>query len=77
MAKRCVDMGAEYCLYTIGLGSKDRVSLAIDDADLVMTLGFDMVEYHPQLWNPKEISRSFTPISCRPRSMRITIRKSS
>ena len=23
----------------------------IDDADLVITLGFDMVEYHPQLWN--------------------------
>ena len=26
--------------------------MAIDDADLVITLGFDMVEYHPQLWNP-------------------------
>ncbi len=52
MAKGCVDMDADYCLYTIGLGSKDRVSLAIDDADLVITLGFDMVEYHPELWNP-------------------------
>jgi len=53
MAKGCVDMDADYCLYTIGLGSKDRGSLAIDDADLVITLGFDMVEYHPQLWNPR------------------------
>jgi acetolactate synthase-1/2/3 large subunit len=52
MAKGCVDMDADYCLYTIGLGSKDYVSLAIDDADLVITLGFDMVEYHPALWNP-------------------------
>jgi acetolactate synthase-1/2/3 large subunit len=51
MAKGCVDMDADYCLYTIGLGSKDRISLAVDDADLVITLGFDMVEYHPQLWN--------------------------
>jgi acetolactate synthase-1/2/3 large subunit len=51
MAKGCVDMDAEYCLYTIGLGSKDRGSLAIDDADLVIALGFDMVEYQPQLWN--------------------------
>ena len=51
MAKGCVDMDADYCLYTIGLGSKDRGSLAIDDADLVIALGFDMVEYHPQLWN--------------------------
>ena len=53
MAKGCVDMDAEYCLYTIGLGNKDRLSLAVDDADLVITLGFDMVEYHPNLWNPK------------------------
>ncbi|MGB5247654.1 MAG: acetolactate synthase large subunit [Woeseia sp.] len=52
MAKGCVDMDAEYCLYTIGLGNKDRLSLAVDDADLVITLGFDMVEYHPHLWNP-------------------------
>ena len=52
MAKGCVDMDADYCLYTAGLGSKDLVTKAIDDADLVITLGFDMVEYHPQLWNP-------------------------
>lgn len=52
MAKGSVDMDANYCLYTIGLGSKDRVALAIDDADVVLTLGFDMVEYHPSLWNP-------------------------
>ena len=52
MAKGCVDMDADYCLYTVGLGSKDRIGKAIDDADLVLTLGFDMVEYHPQLWNP-------------------------
>ena len=53
MAKGCVDMDADYCLYTVGLGSKDRVSAVIDDADLVITLGFDMVEYHPHLWNPQ------------------------
>ncbi|MCH8136645.1 MAG: acetolactate synthase large subunit, partial [Proteobacteria bacterium] len=53
MAKGSVDMDADYCLYTVGLGSKDHVSLAIDDADLVITLGFDMVEYQPPLWNPK------------------------
>ncbi len=52
MAKGCVDMDEDYCLYTIGLGSKDRISRVIDNADLVITLGFDMVEYHPQLWNP-------------------------
>jgi acetolactate synthase-1/2/3 large subunit len=52
MAKGCVDMDADYCLYTIGLGAKDLPTLVIDEADLVITLGFDMVEYHPSLWNP-------------------------
>ena len=52
MAKGVVDYDADYCLYTIGLGSKDLPALVIDDADLVVALGFDMVEYHPQLWNP-------------------------
>ncbi|MEM1411104.1 MAG: acetolactate synthase large subunit [Pseudomonadota bacterium] len=54
MAKGAVDMDADYCLYTIGLGSKDIPTLAIDEADLVITLGFDMVEYHPKLWNPNK-----------------------
>ncbi|NKB98691.1 MAG: acetolactate synthase large subunit [Pseudomonadales bacterium] len=54
MAKGAVDMDADYCLYTVGLGSKDRMNLVIDEADLVITLGFDMVEYHPSLWNPKK-----------------------
>jgi acetolactate synthase-1/2/3 large subunit len=57
MAKGCVDMDADYCLYTVGLGSRDRISIAIDDADLVIALGFDMVEYQPQLWNPDSSKR--------------------
>ncbi|MDJ0972859.1 MAG: acetolactate synthase large subunit [Planctomycetota bacterium] len=51
MAKGVVDMDAPQCLYTIGLGSKDLPAVVIDESDLVITLGFDMVEYHPRLWN--------------------------
>lgn len=51
MAKGCVDMDAPYCLYTIGLGQKDYPACAIDAADLVISIGYDMVEYHPALWN--------------------------
>jgi len=51
MAKGCVDMDSESCLYTIGLQGKDHVACAIDAADLVICLGYDMVEYHPRLWN--------------------------
>jgi len=57
MAKGAVDMDADYCLYTIGLGSKDIPTLAIDEADLVIAIGVDMVEYHPRLWNPKRDKR--------------------
>jgi acetolactate synthase-1/2/3 large subunit len=51
MAKGAVDFDSEQCLYTVGLGTKDIGTCAIDAADLVIAIGFDMVEYHPQLWN--------------------------
>jgi len=51
MAKGCVDMDEDYCLYTIGLQAKDVIACAVDHADLIITLGYDMVEYHPSLWN--------------------------
>ncbi len=51
MAKGCVDMDSEHCLFTIGLSAKDVVSCAVDASDLIITLGYDMVEYHPHLWN--------------------------
>ena len=57
MAKGCVDMDAPYCLYTVGLQAKDVISRAIDEADVVITLGYDMVEYHPKLWNDKRDKR--------------------
>jgi len=51
MGKGCVDRHADYALFTVGLQSKDVVACAIDAADVVITLGYDMVEYHPRLWN--------------------------
>jgi acetolactate synthase-1/2/3 large subunit len=53
MAKGCLDMDDPNCLFTIGLQAKDVVACALDAADLVITLGYDMVEYHPNLWNPR------------------------
>ena len=52
MGKGAVDKDAPYCLFTIGLGQKDIPSLAIDDSDLVLAIGYDLVEYPPKLWNP-------------------------
>jgi acetolactate synthase-1/2/3 large subunit len=57
MAKGCVDRHAPTCLYTVGLQARDVVACAIDAADLVITVGYDMVEYHPRLWNPRADQR--------------------
>jgi acetolactate synthase-1/2/3 large subunit len=74
MGKGAIDPDSPQCLYTIGLGTKDIGTCAIDAADLVIAVGFDMVEYHPHLWNPSgdkaivsidfvpaEIDQSFHP----------------
>ncbi len=51
MGKGAVDMDSEQCLFTIGLGAKDLTACALDASDLIIMLGYDMVEYHPHLWN--------------------------
>jgi acetolactate synthase-1/2/3 large subunit len=53
MAKGCVDMDSEECCYSIGLQAQDHPAVAIQRSDLVITLGYDMVEYPPRLWNPQ------------------------
>ncbi|MEM1105638.1 MAG: acetolactate synthase large subunit [Pseudomonadota bacterium] len=52
MAKGAVGRDAPYCLFTIGMGQKDIPLKAIEDADLIITVGYDMVEYPPSSWNP-------------------------
>ena len=53
MAKGAVDMNAEECCFTVGLGAKDYPAVALEEADVVITLGYDMVEYHPRLWSER------------------------
>ena len=50
MGKGAVNCESEYCLSTVGLGAVDHGDIAIKNSDLVITLGYDMVEYHPKLW---------------------------
>lgn len=51
MSKGAIPFSHPLALGTIGLAAHDYVSLAMDKADLVICVGFDMVEYHPYLWN--------------------------
>lgn len=51
MGKGAVPMDDPHCLFTMGLGSGDYNNLAFDDADLVISVGYDLVEYAPKAWN--------------------------
>ena len=51
MGKGCVDMDADYCLFSIGLQGQDHSTLALESADLVIAVGYDLVEYPPRVWN--------------------------
>ncbi|NOR70218.1 MAG: acetolactate synthase large subunit [Methylomarinum sp.] len=53
MAKGCVPFSHPLSLGTVGLQAHDYVSCGFDRADVVICVGFDMVEYHPQSWNPQ------------------------
>lgn len=51
MAKGVVPFSNPHCLGTVGLQSNDYVSCGFDRADVIICVGFDMVEYHPYLWH--------------------------
>ena len=51
MGKGAVPRSDPHCLYTIGLQGGDYVNCAIDEADLVICIGYDLVEYGPAYWN--------------------------
>ena len=53
MAKGVVPFSNELSLGTIGLKANDLPWFAFQEADLVMCVGYDMVEYHPEVWNPQ------------------------
>jgi acetolactate synthase-1/2/3 large subunit len=52
MAKGIVPYSNELCLGTIGLKARDLPWFAFEKADVVICVGYDMVEYHPDMWNP-------------------------
>jgi acetolactate synthase I/II/III large subunit len=53
MAKGVIPSSHPLCLGAIGLQAHDYVACGFDRADVVICVGFDMVEYHPFLWHPR------------------------
>ncbi|RKU18586.1 acetolactate synthase large subunit [Candidatus Poribacteria bacterium] len=52
MGKGSIPWTHRLSLLSVGLQAHDFVSCGFDRADLVIAIGYDIVEYHPRLWNP-------------------------
>ncbi|WP_127469849.1 acetolactate synthase large subunit [Thiomicrorhabdus aquaedulcis] len=52
MAKGIIPFYNDMAMGTAGLQKGDYENAGFAKADLVICVGFDMVEYHPHLWNP-------------------------
>ena len=51
MAKGAIAFSHELSLGTVGLQAHDYVACGFDRADVIICVGYDMVEYHPYLWH--------------------------
>ncbi len=51
MAKGAIPFSHQLSLGTAGLQATDYVSCGFDRADVIVCVGYDMVEYHPYLWH--------------------------
>ncbi|MDT9297005.1 MAG: acetolactate synthase large subunit [Arthrospira platensis PCC 7345] len=76
MGKGAIPYTHPLSLWTTGLQQRDFISCAFDKADLVIAIGYDLIEYSPKKWNPKgtipiihvganaaEIDSSYIPIA--------------
>ncbi len=51
MGKGAVPLDDPHCLFTIGLQGRDHINCAIEQADTIIAIGYDLVEYAPEFWN--------------------------
>ncbi len=54
MGKGLLDYEDPHWLGTVGLQSRDYALAGFEDADVVITVGYDLVEHSPVNWNPKK-----------------------
>jgi acetolactate synthase-1/2/3 large subunit len=57
MAKGVIPFSHPLSLGTVGMQDRDYVSAGFDRADVVVCVGYDMVEYPPGSWNPERDKR--------------------
>ncbi|NEO85443.1 MAG: acetolactate synthase large subunit [Spirulina sp. SIO3F2] len=52
MGKGVIPYTHPLALWTVGLKQRDHVSCAFEQADLIIAVGYDLIEYSPKKWNP-------------------------
>ena len=75
MGKGAIPYTHPLSLWTVGLQQRDYISCAFDQSDLVIAIGYDLIEYSPKRWNlegateiihigvnPAEIDSSYIPL---------------
>ncbi|MCY7322372.1 MAG: acetolactate synthase large subunit [Phormidesmis sp. CAN_BIN36] len=53
MGKGVIPYTHPLALWAVGLQQRDYISCGFDQADLVIAIGYDLIEYSPKKWNPK------------------------
>lgn len=76
MGKGVIPYTDRLALWSVGLQQRDHISCGFDHTDLVIAVGYDLIEYSPKRWNPDgstpiihidqtpaEVDSSYTPIA--------------
>ncbi|MDJ0581753.1 acetolactate synthase large subunit [Crocosphaera sp.] len=53
MGKGAVPYTHPLSLWTVGLQQRDVITCAFEQSDLVIAVGYDLIEYSPKKWNPE------------------------
>jgi acetolactate synthase I/II/III large subunit len=53
MGKGVIPYKHPLALWAVGLQQRDYINCGFDKADLVIAIGYDLVEYSPKKWNPE------------------------
>ena len=52
MGKGVIPYTHPSALWSVGLQQRDYISCGFDRTDLVIAVGYDLIEYSPKKWNP-------------------------
>lgn len=65
MAKGILSCASKYAMMTVGIPQKDYADKLLEKADLVIAVGYDLVEYAPSKWNA-DMQKRILHIGTRP-----------